>query len=100
LTLVFCGVKLIFQTVLSAEERSMTMPRDLLVVRHGESEGNVAQAAVKRGDDSLMRQLDTVHTELWRLSPLGRRQARAAGEWVRRELDHTQIIGLLYNFFF
>jgi NAD+ kinase len=83
--LFFGSVKLIFQTVLSTEERSMTMPRDLLVVRHGESEGNVAQAAVKRGDDSLMKQLDTVHTEQWRLSPLGRQQARAAGEWVRRE---------------
>lgn len=63
----------------------MTMPLHLVLVRHGEGEGNVAQKRVKQGDDGLMSKLDHVHTEKWRLSPRGREQAVATGKWLREQ---------------
>ncbi|HBR80670.1 MAG: hypothetical protein UX09_C0012G0011 [Candidatus Uhrbacteria bacterium GW2011_GWE2_45_35] len=65
----------------------MTMPLHLVLVRHGESEGNIAQKQVKQGDDRLMRELDRVHTEAWRLSALGRWQAETIGPWLRQEFS-------------
>jgi NAD+ kinase len=84
LTLKKLGVKVDFQGSMKGDV-SMTMPLNLVLVRHGESEGNVAQALVKKGDSSLMAKLDAVHTQEWRLSPRGCNQAAAAGEWLRRE---------------
>src|SRR5437588_11845816 len=62
----------------------MTMPLDLVFVRHGESEGNVAFGHSHRGDVShftpgfLAR-----HSSRWRLTERGVVQARTAGEWLR-----------------
>lgn len=63
----------------------MTMPLHLILVRHGEGEGNVAQKCVKGGNDGLMRKLNGVHTEKWRLSPKGRNQAIATGKWLQEQ---------------
>jgi NAD+ kinase len=61
------------------------MPLDLLLVRHGESEGNVALEADKGGDATLAR--DDAYrqrsTSDYRLSELGVRQALTAGDWIR-----------------
>jgi len=60
------------------------MPADLLLVRHGESEGNVAVKASKRGDDSHMNeQFLSQHSSRWRLSELGCEQATETGLWLR-----------------
>ena len=63
----------------------MTMPLDLVLVRHGESEGNVAvKASKKKGDvhyytpEFLSRQ-----SSKWRLTDKGKKHAEAAGEWLR-----------------
>lgn len=62
----------------------MTMPIDLVLVRHGNSEGNAANKRSREGDDSafteefLMR-----HSSQWRLTDEGKGQAIAAGEWIR-----------------
>ncbi len=59
------------------------MPNHLVLVRHGESEGNYARGRAKRGDDSLFtdeyrNRADHQH----RLTPRGVEQARIAGRWV------------------
>ncbi|OGL95357.1 hypothetical protein A2348_01490 [Candidatus Uhrbacteria bacterium RIFOXYB12_FULL_58_10] len=62
----------------------MTMPLRLTLVRHGESEGNVAHHASLRGDDSCFTaEFLERHSRTWRLTERGREQARATGEWIR-----------------
>lgn len=62
----------------------MGMPRDLLLIRHGESEGNVALNASKAGDDHHITEgFLAQHSSHWRLSPKGREQAVSTGEWLR-----------------
>jgi len=62
----------------------MALPADLLLVRHGESEGNVAVNASKRGDESYMHQkFMEQHSSRWRLSVRGREQAQLTGLWLR-----------------
>lgn len=65
----------------------MAMPSDLVFVRHGESEANIAQQADKLG------RLSTRHAEIYdrpdweqRLSTRGIEQAKLAGAWFDRHL--------------
>jgi broad specificity phosphatase PhoE len=63
------------------------MPNDLVLVRHGESEGNVAMEAGKAGDrrhftDEFM----TTPGHQWRLTPTGCAQAQAIGDWIASEV--------------
>lgn len=61
----------------------MTMPNNLYLVRHGESEWNVVNRRSQRGDDSLFSdEVRKRHTSSWRLTDKGCEQARAAGEWL------------------
>lgn len=64
----------------------MAMPNNLVLVRHGNSEANIVQAQFKADPDALVPDgfLDR-HDSRMRLSPLGREQAEAAGEWIRTE---------------
>lgn len=66
------------------------MPTDLFLVRHGESEGNVALNAAKAGDRSYLTEDYLARTTLdYRLSPEGARQAARAGAWIRSWMtDH------------
>src|SRR5438874_4087686 len=65
----------------------MTMPLDLVLVRHGESEGNVAFASSRLGDHShFTPEFLARHSSKWRLTDKGREQAHAAGEWLRGHL--------------
>ncbi len=62
----------------------MTMPLDLFLVRHGESERNLANRAAHGGDVSYFTQeFISRPTSLARLTPEGRKQAAAAGAWLR-----------------
>lgn len=62
----------------------MPMPRDLLLVRHGESEGNVAAKQSRLGDHSYFTpEFKARHSSSWRLTDRGVEQARAAGSWIR-----------------
>lgn len=63
------------------------LPRlsDLVLIRHGESEGNVARQRSLAGDHSLFAgEFKHRHSSNWRLTDRGRRQAAAAGDWLKR----------------
>jgi NAD+ kinase len=60
---------------------------DLVLVRHGESEGNRANKLSRRGDDSIFtEEFLQRHSSTWCLTRRGRRQARKAGEWIQTNL--------------
>jgi broad specificity phosphatase PhoE len=54
----------------------MGMPRNLLLVRHGQSEGNV----ILKDDSLVTPEFLARHSSQWRLTPLGVEQAAAAGK--------------------
>jgi NAD+ kinase len=67
----------------------MTMPLDLVLVRHGESEGNYAYGLSYRGDDRYFTPGSPFlqrHGSKWRLTERGRRQAQATGAWLREHV--------------
>jgi broad specificity phosphatase PhoE len=66
----------------------MSMPNNLILIRHGESEGNVASKRSKEGDHSVYTEdFKSRHSSLWRLSKKGREQAVIAGEWLKKNLS-------------
>lgn len=63
------------------------MPRNLVLVRHGQSEGNLARQLSERGDDSLFtEQFKQRHSSKFRLTALGRDQAVRAGRYLREDV--------------
>lgn len=64
----------------------MTLPLDLVFVRHGQSEGNKAKRLSEAGDHTAF---DTAfrnrHTRSFRLTELGREQAVKTGAWLAQE---------------
>jgi broad specificity phosphatase PhoE len=67
----------------------MSMPNNLVLVRHGRSEGNVATEAAKKGDLQYYERDNgrfmTVPGHQWRLTPLGQQQASVIGAWIQNE---------------
>ncbi len=63
------------------------LPLHLVVIRHGQSTANKAKHHYKdTGDDSLYtEELLNLHSHAFPLSNTGIEQARAAGDWLRRE---------------
>jgi len=61
------------------------MPIDLVLVRHGTSEGNAAKRMSEQGDHSAIAKLKGRHTASFRLTAKGREQAERAGKWLRQE---------------
>ena len=62
--------------------------KDLILVRHGESEGNVARRLSLQGDHRLYEgEFLNRHSSLWRLTDRGRAQARSAGKWLQEEFQ-------------
>ena len=65
----------------------MTMPIDLVLVRHGESEGNVARRFSLAGDNSVFtEEFCARHNSRLRLTDRGREQAQAAGKWLKNNI--------------
>src|SRR3990167_8242342 len=65
----------------------MTMPNHLVLVRHGESEGNVVARAGKAGNHQLFTdEFFERPGHEWRLTDTGVEQAKAAGLWIGRFL--------------
>lgn len=68
----------------------MGMPRDLVFVRHGESEANVLQQAEKEGSAAadLPAELRDRPDWMHRLSPRGIEQAQIAGQWIEENIGN------------
>lgn len=64
----------------------MSMPKHFVLVRHGESEGNIVTNAAKGGDDSGYNDafLSTPGSQ-WRLTDRGRMQAGTIGSWLAEQ---------------
>lgn len=59
-------------------------PKDLVLVRHGQSEGNVAVARSREGDHrDYTAEFVNRHSGHFRLTTRGQEQARVTGEWLK-----------------
>lgn len=66
------------------------MPIDLVLVRHGESEGNLANRLSRRGDHSAFtKEFKERHSSQWRLTDRGIWQAEKAGEWIKENISEV-----------
>eukprot|EP01129_Flabellula_baltica_P016782 TRINITY_DN9103_c0_g1_i1.p1 TRINITY_DN9103_c0_g1~~TRINITY_DN9103_c0_g1_i1.p1 ORF type:complete len:303 (-),score=68.53 TRINITY_DN9103_c0_g1_i1:22-930(-) len=66
----------------------MSYPIDLVLVRHGESEGNLAQAFSMKGDNRFWTpEFHKRHTSRYRLTDLGIEQAVCAGNWIKENIS-------------
>jgi len=64
------------------------MPIDLVLVRHGQSEGNLAQAKSKKGDHSFWSpEFSQRPSSMYRLTKKGVEQAKAAGAWIKDNIS-------------
>jgi broad specificity phosphatase PhoE len=64
----------------------MTMPRNLVFIRHGQSEANVRQQASKAGEDvPYTDEYMTIPDRSWRLTARGVQQAITAGAWLNEQ---------------
>lgn len=71
------------------------MPRNLVFVRHGESDGNIAVERSKVGDYShYTDDFVNIPGSQWRLSPKGIEQAQTTGTWLKDIYTqfHRQIV--------
>lgn len=60
------------------------LPIDLILLRHGQSEGNVAIKASEKGNNRFFTpEFRDKHSRDFRLTELGKKQARAAGSWLK-----------------
>lgn len=65
----------------------MPLPTDLFLVRHGQSEANLANRLSEAGDHSAYTpEFMSRHTASFRLTERGRTQAILAGAYIRKEL--------------
>lgn len=60
------------------------MPVNLIVVRHGESIGNIAKRMSEEGDNSLIERLRGTHTAHWPLTKKGIGQAKKTGLFLNQ----------------
>lgn len=66
----------------------MAMPEELVLVRHGHSEGNLAVDYSKQGDDSFYTpDFRERPGHRWRLTEEGRGQAKTAGQWILKNIS-------------
>lgn len=64
----------------------MGMPKNFVLVRHGQSEGNIATEAAKKGDLRFYNELfRATPGHRWRLTETGRIQAATIGAWIDNE---------------
>lgn len=59
------------------------MPKNLYLVRHGESEGNLARKKFVENGDAFSVDFLAIHESQYELTSLGVNQAKQAGEWFK-----------------
>ncbi|GAM17271.1 hypothetical protein SAMD00019534_004460 [Acytostelium subglobosum LB1] len=75
------------KSIISDPNPAFDWPYELVLVRHGQSEGNEAQARSKRGDLSAYTpEFKKKHSSTYRLTDKGILQAHAAGKWIRENI--------------
>jgi broad specificity phosphatase PhoE len=63
----------------------MSLPVDTILVRHGQSEGNIANKASRKGDNRFFTpEFRNSNSRTFRLTDKGISQAKAAGEWLKK----------------
>jgi len=63
---------------------------DIILVRHGQSEGNLAKHMSKLGDFSYWtEELKNRHTSRYRLTDLGIEQSKITGEWIKKNISEN-----------
>lgn len=67
------------------------LPVNFLVVRHGESVGNLAKRMSEGGDNSLLQRLRKTHTAHWPLTKKGREQAKKTGEFLNTMISEQDL---------
>jgi NAD+ kinase len=73
------------------------LPPDLVLVRHGHSEGNLFSKRSRAGINSdWTEEFANRHSSRWRLTDQGREQALIAGAWIREHLAHLLPFGRHY----
>lgn len=77
----------------------MSMPKNLVMIRHGESEANVIQRKVKNGEiNSFPEEYDQAYDREFRLSELGVEQAKITGEYLKTLYPHGFDVILVSDF--
>jgi broad specificity phosphatase PhoE len=72
------------------------LPLDIILVRHGQSEGNAALSAWRKGDPEPTGEHRDRHSREYRLTDKGIEQARMAGEWIREHVCRIRPIGRFF----
>lgn len=66
----------------------LTMPRELILIRHGHSEGNMARSLWEKGiSDPFTKDFLDRHSSEFRLTDRGREQATVTGKWLRGNIN-------------
>lgn len=80
------------------EEYITMMPVNFLVVRHGESVGNIAKRKSEAGDNSLIERLHGTHTAHWPLTEKGISQAKITGRFINQHFinDEKMLFDRMY----
>lgn len=75
----------------------MPLPKDIVFVRHGQSEANIVQKKDAEQLDEAYADLVNARAD-WRhrLTPTGVEQAKRAGEWIRQNLGGLESFDVLY----
>jgi len=75
----------------------MTMPREIILLRHGQSEANVVQKDDNHGVDLQIAAAIRARPD-WqqRLTADGREQARNAGDWIRANIGNIASFDAVY----
>jgi len=70
-------------------EAKMSYPMNLVLIRHGESEGNRSNWFSRHGDNRYFTPEHLArHSAWWHLTELGIKQAEVTGEWLRKNNLH------------
>jgi len=68
----------------------MALPIDIVLIRHGQSEGNLARRLSEKCDHRAIEKLSECHSKNFRLTDLGRQQASLAGTWFDFNFYHSR----------
>lgn len=72
-----------------AQGKQSLMPVDLVLIRNGSSEGGIAIKKARLGSRAdLNQEFCQLHNSRWRLTEFGVAQAKATGEWLKKQFKN------------